>query len=371
MPPAPVPNTTSPAPAAALLDQIRASFPWIDAIGLSPEFFRELVANAASGAEIITTLRQAPQYRARFGGLWRQDGSVRMTEAEYLSRETDYRSVLRQFGFADQYQDPQALRAFFESEQDPNELRDRLTVYRGVQTNGQAVRDAFYVYAGIRVTDDDLYQAVVDPSAAGRITQQYDESLARNPFDYSTWITRATEVGLERVSTTLRDLQRTGAVTGTAVQQIQRVDPNFARQVMDVVYGGGTEQMNLQELLASFEYAAIGAAARNAGLELPNRERVAEIRAAGIDRSAAQRAYVEYGMNRGAYDAASQRTGGGGFNQDEFERAAFLGDAGAAGELRDAMSREDAAGRSSGTFRFEQDRFGRLNQQGLRTPFSG
>jgi hypothetical protein len=357
-----------------LLDQLRASFPWIDAIGLSPEFFRELVANAASGAEIITTLRAQPQYRARFPGLWRDDGSVRMTEAEYLSRETDYRSVLRQFGFADGYQDAMSLSQFFNAEMDPNELRDRLTVYKGVQDSGQAVKDAFYVYAGMRVSDTDLYSAIVDPGGAGAsLTSQYDESIAKNPFDYTTWITRATEVGLERVSATLRDLQSAGAVTGTAVQQIQRVDPNFARQVMDVIYnaGGTGPQLNLQELLSSFEYAAIGAAATNAGLLLPGRERVAEIRAAGVDRARASQSYLEYGLNKGVYDAASQRMGMGGFDQSEFESAAFLGNAAAANELRAILSREDAAGRSSGTFRFEQDRYGRLNQTGFESAFQG
>lgn len=358
---------------ASLLDQLRASFPWIDSIGLSPDFFRELVANAASGAEIITTLRQQPQYRSRFPGLWRSDGSVRMTEAEYLARETDYRQVLRQFGFADSYQDAASVSAFFENEMDPNELRDRLTVYKGIQTSGQSVKDAFYVYAGIRLTDGDLYSAVVDPQRSAQIQSQYDESVARNPFDYTTWITRATEVGLERVSSTLRDLQSSGAVTGSAVQAIQRVDPNFARQIMDVIYtGGGQSQgLNLQELLSSFEYAAIGAAATNAGLTLPGKDRVAEIRSAGVDRAQASKAYLEYGLNKGVYDAGSQRQGMGGFSQDEFEKAAFLGNVQAADELRAVLSREDAAGKSSGSFRFEQDRFGRLNQQGVQSPFRG
>jgi hypothetical protein len=363
------PNAAS----GALLDQLRASFPWIDAIGLSPEFFRELVANAASGAEIITTLRAQPQYRSRFPGLWRSDGSVRMTEAEYLARETDYRQVLRQFGFADGYQDPASMKSFFEGEMDPNELRDRLTVYRGVQTSGQSVKDAFYVYAGIRLTDEDLYAAVVDPQRSSQIQSQYDDAIARNPFDYQTWITRATEVGLERVSSTLRELQQAGAVTSTAVQAIQRVDPNFARQIMDVIYTGGGEAqgINLQELLSSFEYAAIGAAATNAGLTLPDKARVAEIRSAGVDRAQAQKAYLEYGLNKGVYDAGSQRQGMGGFSQDEFEKAAFLGNVQAADELRAVLSREDAAGKSAGTFRFDQDRYGRLNQQGVTSPFRG
>jgi hypothetical protein len=359
--------------AGSLLDQLRASFPWIDAIGLTPDFFRELVAKAASGAEIITTLRAQPQYRARFPGLWRNDGSVRMTEAEYLARETDYRKVLRQYGFGDRYPDAASLTQFFTGEIDPNELKDRLTVYRGIQTSGQSVKDAFYVYAGIRLSDGDLYSAVVDPERYASIQSQYDENIARSPFDYQTWITRATEVGLERVSSTLRDLQSSGAVTGSAVQAIQRTDPGFARSIMDVIYtgGGSASGLPLQDLLSAFEYAAIGAAATNAGLTLPGKDRVAEIRSAGVDRAQAQKAYLEYGLNKGVYDAGSQRQGMGGFNQDEFEKAAFLGNVKAAEELRSVLSREDAAGKGSGAFRFEQDRQGRLNQASLRSPFQG
>lgn len=367
-------DTPTPEPDVAeranLLDQLRASFPWIDQIGLSPQFFQDLVAGAASSAEIITTLRQQPQYRARFQGLWRQDGSVRMTEAEFLRTEGEYRQLLRQYGFAAEAEGP--VNQFFESEQDPNELRERLQTFRQVQEGGRAVREAFYVYAGMRLSDEDLYSATVDPTARAGLYDEYNRRVSSSTFDYSTWITRATEVANERVADTLSGLQRQGALTGQAVQTVLRTDPNFARQMMDALYTGGTggadAGLSLQELLSAYEYAAIGAAASQAGLSLPTRERIAEIRAAGVDRARASQAYMQYGQSRGALEAAAERQGTT-FTQSEFEQAALLGNADAANKMQRIVAAEQAAGEGQGQFRFDVGRQGQLRQDGMRTAF--
>lgn len=354
--------------AGSLLDELRASFPWIDQVGLSPEFFQDLVATSASGAEIISKLRQQPQYRARFQGLWRGDGSVRMTEAEYLRTERDYRTLLKQYGMESEAPN---VSKFFEGEVDPNELSDRLKLYKQVTEGGRAVKDAFYVYAGIRLTDDDLYGAMIDPTKQSALYDQYNAQVSSSSFDYTTWITRATEVGLDRAAKTLGDSQKSGALTGQAVQNVLRTDPTFARSIMDALYTGGTPGqgtgLSLQELISSFEYAAIGAAASQAGLAMPSKERIQEIRASGVDRAKAMSGYQQYAQQAGAFDAAVRRVGGDGFGQGDFEKAAFLGDTTAANTLDRALAREKAAGESGGGFRFDMDRSGRLNQQGMRT----
>lgn len=358
-------------PATSLLAELRSMFPWIDQIGLTPEFFQRLIADSASGEEMIARIRQEPAYRARFAGMWRQDGSLRMNEAQYMALENDYRSVLRQFGFAGSYTTPQSFVGIFDSEMDPNELRDRLSTYRALQENAAEVKDAFYVYAGLRVSDDDLYQAIVDPAAAQRLQDEYNARVAATTFDYGAWIQRATERGLERVTETLTNLQRSGALTGQAVQTILQTDPNFAKTVMDALYtnaGQPGETMNLSSLLASFEYAAIGAAARRAGLELPTKDRVAMIRAAGIDRSRAAQAYQQFGQRAGQIDDAVRRATGGRFTQTDFENATFLGDAAAQGALGAGLAREDAAGQTVGTFSQRMSDAGRIVQSGMKAP---
>lgn len=354
----------------SLFDDMLELNPWMKQLGFTPEFVQQLVADSASMDEAMQKVKQQPQYKARFPGLWRKDGSVRMTEAQYVATENAYRQLLRQFGYADQYQSPQSLQGFFDGELDPNELQDRLATYRNIQDSGAAVKDAFYVYAGLRVSDDDLYQAVVDPAAAQRLQDEYNSRVAASTFDYQSWITRATEVGLQRVAETLGQLQKTGALTGQAVQQVLKTDPNFARRIMDAIYtnaGQPGQSLNLQDLVSSFEYAAIGAAARNAGFDLPTKERVAQIRAAGVDRARAQSAYLEFAKaGQSRIDDAVRRATQGRFSQQDFEDATFLGDGQKAAALQNGLAREEAAGAQVGGFNQQLDGRGRIVQQGMR-----
>lgn len=351
--------------------ELRAQFPWLDSLGLDPRWFQENAAESSGSAELLSRMRQTPQYKARFPGLYRDDGSVRMTEAQYLSREQDFRTLLRQYGFDvdNTYQTPASLIGFFDADMDPNEFQKRLETYRGVQQSSQAKKDAFYVYAGIELTDDDLYEAVVNPAAAQNLTERYNQAVAAGSMDYQTWITRATEVGNRRVADILTEMSRQGAVTARAVQAVIGVDSAFARQIMDAIYTGGTgdvpgSTLSLEDLLSSFEYAAIGAAAREAGLELPSKERLAEIRQAGIERNQAIQAYTQYGQRQSEISGAVQRAGYDEFTQDEFERAQFLGDGSLSRQLSQGLAAEEAAGRGSGEFRFSEDA-GRLVQRGF------
>jgi hypothetical protein len=355
------------------LAELKAAYPWTAELGLTAEWFQQTAAEATGPDEILAKIRQTPQHKARFPAMRRADGSVRLNEAQYLAREVDYRRLLVQHGLDPQeYSNPVSLVGFFEAEIDPNELRDRLTVWRQVQESGPRVRDAFYVYAGLDVSMDDLFEAAVDPAAGQRLTEAYNAEIAGSQFDYQTYITRATEVGLQRVATELGRLQSHGALTGQVVQSILRTDPGFARNIMDALYTGGSGEVNqaqplaLEELLASFEQAVLGSAALGAGLSLPTKERIAQIRQAGVDRARAQQAYMDFGMNRGVYNAAVQRARGTSFGQDQFEKAAFLGDAGAAQDLRIGIAAEEAAGQRQGTFRMTQDPFGRIVQRSLR-----
>jgi hypothetical protein len=353
-----------------LMNELRSMFPWMDQIGLSPEFFQQLSSEAASSDEIITKLRQQPQYKQRFPGLWRSDGSLRMTEAQYLSTEDAFRQKANQAGIGDQFKNPQSFVGLFDSEQDPTEFGDRLSIYNQLKVSGRETKDAFYVYAGMKISDDQLFEATVDPAASQRLTDEYNQKVAAQKFDYTTWITRATEVGLGRVSAQLAQLQSQGAVTGQAVQTITQTDPNFARQIMDALYTGGgstaTGTLSLNDLMHSFEYAAIGAAATGAGLTLPSKDRIAEIRAAGVDRAKALSAYGQYGQSKGQIGAASERYGLGVFGQNEFEQAQFLGDASKRNQMDSAQAIEQGAGKQQGQFRLEQSQQGGFVQQGLR-----
>lgn len=342
-------------------------------VGLPASWFQDVAASSASDAEVVAKLRQTSQYKARFQGLMRDDGSMRMTEAQYIDQENAYRNLLQQYGVTSDHMDnPADYVGFFQSEIAPQELKQRLDVYQNVKTSGQDLQDAFYVYAGMRVSTDDLYSAVVDPAASQRLTEEFNQKVASQPFDYTTWITRATEAGLARVSSTLTSLQHNGALTGQAVQSIITTDPQFARNIMDALYHGGDPTtgttLNLSELMNSFEYAALGAAATGAGLNLPSKDEIAKIRAAGVDRAAAQKAYVDYGQNKNLYAGAVDRSGGGTFDQTDFEKAAFLGSGADVARLSKALGQEASYGEAGGQFGINQSKRGQYAQGGLAKP---
>lgn len=373
----PNPPTNNPADLVtdptAFVNELRGLFPWLDQIGLSTEFFHELAATSASPDEVVVKLRATPQYRQRFPALHRADGSLRMNEAQYLATEGVYRQLLRQYGYPEeQYRTPQSLVGFFEGEIDGNELRQRLDIYRQLQDGSQDLKDAMYVYGGMSVTDDDLFEAIVDPAAGQRLTETYNANVAAQQFDYEGFISRATSAGLSRVAQELTSMERNGAVTGQVVQRILSVDPGFARQIMDVLYTGGSSKVNqaqpftLQELLSTFEEAALGAAATEVGLELPTLERIQELRAAGIERARAKTGFALYAKDGNLFNAAVQRATGSGFDQGQFEQAAFLEDPDQTRRLGQGLAYERSAGLTPGGFRFDQDRTGRIFQRGLR-----
>jgi predicted small secreted protein len=369
----PAPTSVPSAPtstAPGLLDDLDALYPWLKQIGLPAAWFQTVAASSASDAEVVAKLRMTSQYKSRFPAIIREDGSMVMTEAQYLSQEDDYRKVLRQGGVSAANMDnPADFIGWFQSGVDPNELQKRVDIYNNVRTNGQDQMDAFYVYAGMRVGIDDLYAAVVDPAASQRLTEEFNQKVASQPFDYMTWITRATEAGLSRVASSLSGLQANGVLTGAAVQSIIGTDPSFARSVMDALYHGGDpttgKTLNLTELMHSFEYAALGAAATGAGLSLPPKDQIAQIRAAGIDRAAAQKAYTDYGQNKNLYAGAVARSGGGTFTQSDFESAAFLGKIGDVNRLSKALGQEQSLGEQQGQFGLGQNKRGRYTQAGL------
>jgi hypothetical protein len=374
LPPQPDPNGgLDPQQSAAdFMAGLEVAFPWLAQLGLGVDWFRELAAIATSPDMVLAKLRETRQYRSRFAGIFRADGTLRMNERQYLDTESNYRQLLTQFGFGDRYdmRNPLSLIGFFEAEIDPNELRDRLQVYKGLEEGSQFTRDAFYVYAGLDVSVDDLFMAVVDPAAAQRLRTEYNSRIASQRFDYETFITRATELGLKRVAQDLQEMQARGAVTGQVVQRILNTAPEFARQIMDAIYTGGSvggaQPLSLQDLISSFEHAALGAAASQVGLELPSLERVQQIREAGIQRTQALRGYQEFAKEQGSFTSALQRIRGDKFGQDDFEKGAFLGDPVAARNMAQAMAGERAAGLGSGTFRFDQNRNGGLFQRGLK-----
>lgn len=354
------------------IDDLYGAYPWLARLGIGT-LLHQWVVEGYQGDALVGLVRQTQQYQGLFPGIKRNDGTLRMNEASYLQTADQYRNVLRSFGAADyRYDSPFDLSVFFEADISPDELQQRYQIYDTVRRGGMDdVRDAFYIYAGKPMSDDDLYNYVVNPDARNSFDDEYNQRVAAQPLDYHTWITRATERGLQKVVTQLTNLQREGVVTGTAINQIRNLDPDFARQMMDLLYHGGNTgpdggYLGVNELMNAFQFALIGGAAAEQGLSVPSIERVNAIRQAGVDRAKALEQYSSFAQQKNLLAGAVQRAGGSQFGQSEFEQAVFLQSAPEQELLRRAQAQEEALGKRSGAASFSQAG-ARLTQSGLRS----
>ena len=377
------PETPAPAPENPFgvddaLAYVKELFPWMDQLGLT-DLVRRLVVEGRPAQAIVQEVRNTEQYRSRFVGIRRSDGTLRMNEGQYLQTEDAYRQVLKQFGRgASEYDDPNDFRGLFDQDIDANELKDRFQVYDQIQAGSQQIKDAFRIYAGMNLTDDDLYRATVNPEAQRQLTNQFNTAVAQNPLDYATWIQRATEVGLERVAGILGDLQGSGVDTNRALASVRGVNPAFAQQMMDALYGGGApgqtggQYLSLNELMRSFEYAMLGSAATEQGFVLPDRQRIEAYRAAGVQRAQLLEGYGDLAKNQNWYEGAINRRYARSdleFGQSEFEKAMFLAQADEQQMLEQGMKFEEAFSRATtGPRGFGMSQTGRLQQAGLRAP---
>ena len=350
-----------------LLEDIRAQYPWLTVIGLD-QFVIDAIRDGANLDEVLAKVQQTSQYKARFPGLVKADGTRRfVNEAAYLREEQDYRQVLIDFGAFDPNQDSAFdYLAFLDQGITPEGLERRFTIYRSLERGSTELRDAFFVYAGMEVSVDDLYQTVVSPQFRQQMVETYDETVAKQDLNFETFITRATERGLSRVVATLRNMQTLGLVTGAAVSQMMSIDPNFAREMMGALFqSGGAEArtLGIDELLSTFDFAMIGSAALESGFVLPTAARLEEFRTAGVDRARALRGFSQAALLQSGLESFASR-----FNQDRIdqfglESAFVLGEAQANRDISRLFAQETALSRQGAGFG-QSLAGGRISQQG-------
>ena len=334
-----------------------AQYEWVQRLGLQAEIDRLVEGGMTNEAMILNEIRQLPQHAEMFPGLFRPDGSLRMTEAQYFQQLDAYRTVYVNFGNNIEDFGPFEMAQMLENNISVQEFQERSNLYDQLRRGGNDIRDAFYVYAGIRMSDDDLYDYVVDGTVRQQFDQRYDQETLLNPPSYETFITRATEAGLTRVADALQDLSGSGVTVGQARLAIQNMNQDFARQMTDAIFQGttGTPLGSLVELTNAFTYALIGGAASQQGLALPTAERIEEFRAAGVDRAAALQSYTDFAKNQQKLLGQVQRLNEGmRFTQQDFEQAVFLQDADAQLLMERAEARERAFGRAQGSAALQQ-----------------
>ena len=337
---------------ANALETIKDSFPWLENLGLA-EWLRDQTNNNVDTNTVMGLVRKTTQYQTMFAGIRRDDGTMRMNEAQYLDTQEGYRTVLRAYGISEEKMNSsQDLAGFMEADMDATELEDRLRMHDTLKRDNGGIRDAFYLYAGIDMSEDDIYNYVVNPDARNTFDSEYNERVATTPLDYATWLDRATQLGLNKVADALSDLENAGVVTGDAIRRIQSTDTGFASEMMDLLYNGGAAEapfLNTNELMLAFESALIGGTAADQGLQTPDKDRLEMFRQNGVDRAAAQKAYSTFSSQRSLIDSTLQRAGISGFTQSDYEDAIFLQKADPATALRKAQAQEEALGAKTGS----------------------
>lgn len=331
-----------------LMAAVEGSFPWINSLPGLRDFIWGIIQSRprVSTAAIISEVRNNwDGYDGLFPNIRREDGSMRMNEGTYLSTLDGYRRTLGRFGLAEQYSNAQ-LSEFLANEIDVNELQDRLTIFDRIQRGGHDLKVAMYVYGGISLSDDDLYDMVVDPSYAGEVSEEYWANAQE--LDYPTFLGRAADVVTQ--------------TTGTVVDRETTVT------VLDQLLHGGDpsagEYLSLVELEAAFEAAMVGSAATMQGLALPDFEDIEQFRMAGINRSAALQRYGEFARDRDFLNAVVSRRDMGGFSQENFEAASFLSNPDQQRRLQRGLAQEAARASGGASFGFGQSQ-GRIQQAGM------
>ncbi len=118
--------------------EARLLFPWIPAELL--DVFVAAWAQYGDPNLAMAALRQDSRYDSFFPGNRRQDGTVRKTEAEYLSTMEGYDREMAAFGLNGADFQTQKVRAFT-NDRSPNEVASDLSaVYVGIVTHGDAIR---------------------------------------------------------------------------------------------------------------------------------------------------------------------------------------------------------------------------------------
>ena len=350
------------------LEATYAAFPWLRQLGIGPQLLT-WVKDGYTDEAIVGLTRQTEQWKQMFQGIVRPDGTLRMNESQYLQTKDAYSSLL--FNYTGQrVTDSAQIKALLDNEVSPAEFEQRLQVWDTLQRDGGDVRSAFYVYAGMRLSDDDLYAYVVDPARREQLDAEYTQRAAATQLDYGTWITRAAEAGLQNVSDALVSMRNQGVATDEAIRRVQSLNPDMAVQMADLLYHGGAptagSYLGLSELLRAFELAMIGSEATQAGFTLPDQQRVEAFRQAGVDRQKALDSYATLASQFGQIQGITGRIGAR-FGQTEWESAQLLRRGPEVALLQQAAAQEAALGRASTTGEFAFDATGRLRQRGLTT----
>ena len=226
------------------LRQARALLPWL------PESLIQIYANSFSetqNADIaIAEVRKSPEYAQVFPKNIRDDGTVRLSEQDYMAVKESFGLTIEDYGLNKEYfQDTFA--DLIEVGVAPNEFRARVEAARsGIVENIPAVKDYYKTNFGVDLNDNQIFASIIDPSIGeaileGRITQaQIGGEAAARGFQLS----REEVQALERAGLTQAQARQLFAQAEAEVPQLAALTRRFQPEEIDV-----TEQLTPEGLV--------------------------------------------------------------------------------------------------------------------------
>lgn len=371
------------------VSDVFAQSPWLkewDWKGLRGQI-RDWVIEGYSAAQIVTALRQTNEYKARFAGMFDEEGgwttSKYGSEADYLASERDVLGTLDAYGDTNHTYSWRDAQAFLRQGIDGSQLAARFQLYEQVQTAGQDVIDAFYVYAGQKISKGDLYSAIVDPAKQQRLIDRYNAAIAAQPLTAQKFLNRLTDVAMERAVTTIGQLVDRGFIAESVEAKLRELDPNQARRLVARIYARALEKdraevveelgqataankggrfLTMSVIRKTFERALIGSAASGQGFDL-SVERIDELLTGGVTRETAVQGFSTLASQLTSFRSAARRANLGHITLQEAQDELLLG---SGTEIATALRHEQALGQRTGSARFDLSRSGALQQLGLR-----
>ena len=133
--------------------------PWLPE-GLIDEYANAW-ADTGDPQQALATVRQSPQYEEHFPGIRRDDGTLRMTEKEYMSTMDGYKTNFESFGVpSDMVEDqfPNLLKM----DKSPRELEKTLSdLYTGVISRGPEIKQFYADNYGTNVSNTSILTSAI------------------------------------------------------------------------------------------------------------------------------------------------------------------------------------------------------------------
>jgi hypothetical protein len=226
------------------LRQARALLPWL------PESLIQIYADSFSetqNADIaIADVRKSPEYAQVFPKNIRDDGTVRLSEQDYMAVKESFGLTIEDYGLNKEYfQDTFA--DLIEVGVAPNEFRARVEAARsGIVENIPAVKDYYKTNFGMDLNDNQIFASIIDPAVGeailqGRITQaQIGGEAAARGFQLS----REEVQALERAGLTQAQARQLFAQAEAEVPKLAALTRRFQPEEVDV-----TEQLTPEGLV--------------------------------------------------------------------------------------------------------------------------